>query len=280
MKSRILKPEHIEEFASHLKNDEKSQSTIEKYVRDAKALLLYAGGREITKERVVEYKKVLTENYAMRSVNSIIASINCLFSFLDWQDLKLKSIKLQTQTYCREDKELTKAEYLRLVSTAKAIRNYRLSLLIQTICATGIRVSEVEFITVEAVKRGEAIVTLKGKTRSIFIIKKLQKNLLRYARSNGITEGPIFINRRGKPMSRTSIWREMKSLCGKARVMPQKVFPHNLRHLFARVFYSLEKDIAKLADILGHCSINTTRIYIITTGSEHRRQMENMRLIL
>lgn len=169
---------------------------------------------------------------------------------------------------------------MRLINTAKKTGNERLNLLIQTICGTGIRVSELQYITVEAVKCGEAVVSLKGKTRSVFIIKELQKKLLRYAAGQSIASGAIFITRSGKPMSRTNIWREMKNLCEQADVNPQKVFPHNLRHLFARTFYGIEKDIAKLADILGHSSINTTRIYIITTGNEHRQRMENMRLII
>ena len=191
-----------------------------------------------------------------------------------------KSIKIQRQIYCPEEKELTKAEYMRLVNTAKQKGNERLNLILQTICGTGIRVSELQYITVDAVKNGEAIVSLKGKTRSVFIVKDLKKKLLRYAAEQGITSGTIFITRTGRPISRTNIWREMKSLCVQAGVNPQKVFPHNLRHLFARVFYGIEKDIAKLADILGHSSINTTRIYIMSTGNEHRRRMENMRLII
>ena len=195
-------------------------------------------------------------------------------------DCKLKSIKLQRQIYCPEEKELTKAEYARLIRTAKQKGNDRLNLVIQTICGTGIRVSELEFITVEAVGKGEAVVSLKGKTRTVFIVKDLQKKLLRYCREQKITEGSVFVTRTGKPISRTNIWREMKSLCKQADVNPNKVFPHNLKHLFARTFYGIEKDIAKLADILGHSSINTTRIYIITTGTEHRRRMENMQLII
>ena len=174
----------------------------------------------------------------------------------------MKSIKLQRQIYCPEEKELTKAEYMRLVNTAKQKGNERLNLLIQTICGTGIRVSELQYITVEAIKCGEAIVSLKGKTRSVFIVRELQKKLLRYAAEQKITTGAIFITRSGKPMSRTNIWREMKNLCEQAGVSPNKVLPHNLRHLFARTFYGIEKDIAKLADILGRSSINTTRIYI------------------
>ena len=210
----------------------------------------------------------------------MLASINSLFAFLGWHDLKVKSIKLQQQIYCPEEKELTKAEYTRLCRTAERKHNERLNLILQTICGTGIRVSELRFITVEAARQGEATVSCKAKTRSVFIVKELQKKLLRYAAEQNIKSGMIFITRTCKPVSRTNIWREMKALCNEAGVNPQKVFPHNLRHLFARVFYGIEKDIAKLADILGHSSINTTRIYIISTGTEHRRRMENMRLII
>ena len=239
------------------------------------------GNAEITKEAVIAYKnKLLSEGYAVRSINSMIASINSLFTFLGWENLKVKSLKLQRQIYCPEEKELTKEEYMRLINTAKQKGNERLNLLIQTICGTGIRVSELQYITVEAVTCGEAVVSLKGKTRSVFIVRELQKKLLHYAAEQKIDSGAIFITRTGKPMSRTNIWREMKSLCEQAGVNPLKVFPHNLRHLFARTFYGIEKDIAKLADILGHSSINTTRIYIITTGNEHRQRMENMRLIM
>ena len=281
MKGRILTDKQIAAFAVYLKSEEKSENTVAKYIRDVRAFFDHTNGTEITKETVIAYKnKLLTDNYAARSINSMLASINSLLSFLGWSDLKVKSIKLQRQIYCPEEKELTKAEYMRLVNTAKQKGNERLNLLIQTICGTGIRVSELQYITVESVKCGEAVVLLKGKTRSVFIVRELQKKLLRYVAEQKITTGAIFITRSGKPMSRTNIWREMKSLCVQAGVNPQKVFPHNLRHLFARTFYGIEKDIAKLADILGHSSINTTRIYIITTGNEHRQRMENMRLII
>ena len=281
MKGRILTENQIAAFATYLKSEEKSENTIEKYIRDVRAFSAYVGKAEITKETVIAYKnKLVSDNYAVRSINSMVASLNGLFSFLGWADLKVKSIKLQRQIYCPEEKELTKAEYMRLVNTAKQKGNERLNLLIQTICGTGIRVSELQYITVESVKCGEAVVSLKGKTRSVFIVRELQKKLLQYATKQKITSGAIFITRSGKPMSRTNIWREMKSLCEQAGVNPGKVFPHNLRHLFARTFYGIEKDIAKLADILGHSSINTTRIYIITTGNEHRQRMENMRLII
>lgn len=281
MKGRILTSEAIDCFKKYLRGEEKSENTIEKYLRDVRAFSVYLNGDEITKEAVIAYKsKLLSMNYAVRSINSMLASVNGLFSFLGWADLKVKSIKLQRQIYCSEERELTKAEYMRLVNTAKQKGNERLNLILQTICGTGIRVSELQYITVEAVKCGEAIVSLKGKTRTIFIVRELQKKLLRYAAEQGISSGTIFITRTGRPLSRTNIWREMKGLCEQAGVNPQKVFPHNLRHLFARVFYGIEKDIAKLADILGHSSINTTRIYIISTGDEHRRRMEYMRLIL
>ena len=281
MKGRILTENQIAAFAVYLKSEEKSENTVEKYIRDVRAFAACIDETEITKETIIAYKnKLISDNYAVRSINSMLASLNGFFSFLGWNDFKVKSIKLQRQIYCPEEKELTKAEYMRLVNTAKQKGNERLNLLIQTICGTGIRVSELQYITVEAVKYGEAVVSLKGKTRSVFIVRELQKKLLRYAAEQKITSGAIFITRNGKPMSRTNIWREMKSLCERAGVNPQKVFPHNLRHLFARTFYGIEKDIAKLADILGHSSINTTRIYIITTGNEHRQRMENMRLII
>ena len=281
MKGRILTSEAIQNFKKYLREEEKSENTIEKYMRDVWVFTTYMNGAEITKESVIAYKSnLIPENYAVRSINSMLASLNSLFSFLNWMDCRVKSIKLQRQIYCPEKKELTKAEYMRLVNTAKQKGNERLNLILQTICGTGIRVSELQFITVEAVKNGEATVSLKGKTRSVFIVKELQKKLLRYAAEQKIHSGCIFITRTGKPISRTNIWREMKGLCEQAGVNPQKVFPHNLRHLFARIFYGIEKDIAKLADILGHSSINTTRIYIISTGDEHRRRMENMRLII
>lgn len=281
MKGQYLTEEIIQRFKRYLTNEEKSRNTIEKYLRDIQAFANFLNGNEAAKEAVIAYKsQLIEESYAVRSINSMLSSLNSLFSFLGWPDCKVKSIKLQRQIYCPEEKELTKAEYMRLVNTAKQKGNERLNLILQTICSTGIRVSELQFITVEAVKSGEATVSLKGKTRSVFIVKDLRKKLLRYTAWQNISSGAIFITRTGRPMSRTNIWREMKSLCKQANVSPSKVFPHNLRHLFARVFYGIEKDIAKLADILGHSSINTTRIYIITTGNEHRRRMENMRLII
>lgn len=281
MKGKIITRKLIQQFENHLRMEEKSQNTVEKYIRDVTAFAEYLCGKEVSKEVAIAYKLHLQDSdYAVRSINSIIASINALFGFMGITDCKLKSLKLQQQIYCPEDKELTRAEYIRLVNAAKQKGNERLNLIIQTICGTGIRVSELQFITAQAIRKGEATVSLKGKTRSVFIIKDLQKKLLRYIAEQKITEGAVFITRTGKPISRTNIWREMKALCESVGVNPKKVFPHNLRHLFARTFYSIEKDIAKLADILGHSSINTTRIYIISTGNEHQRRMEQMRLII
>lgn len=281
MKNRILTERKISEFILHLKSEEKSENTIKKYIRDVRAFFGFVGGAEITKETVIAYKnELLLQNYAVRSINSILASLNCLFSFLGWYDLRVKSLKLQKQIYCPEEKELTKAEYICLCNTAKSNKNERLNLILQTICGTGIRVSELQFITVEAVRQGTVTVNCKNKARTVFVVRELRQKLLNYAQKHKITSGMIFVTRTGKPISRTNIWREMKKLCVKANVNPKKVFPHNLRHLFARTFYGIEKDIAKLADILGHSSINTTRIYIISTGTEHRKRMEQMRLII
>ena len=281
MKGKILTEEMAKAFEKYLRREEKSENTVKKYLRDVRAFAAYLNGAEVTKETVITFKsKLLGESYSVRSINSMLASLNGLFSFLGWEDCRVKSVKLQRQIYCPEEKELTKAEYIRLVHTAKQKGNERLNLILQTICGTGIRVSELQYITVEAVKNGEATVSLKGKTRSVFLVKELRKKLIRYAAKQNIQSGAVFITRTGKPMNRTNIWREMKGLCRQAGVNPKKVFPHNLRHLFARTFYGIEKDIAKLADILGHSSINTTRIYIISTGSEHRRRMEHMRLII
>lgn len=280
MEGRVITAKMIAGFREHLILEERSVATIQKYIRDVKAFMAYAQNSAITKETVIAYKKYLQENYAVRSANSMLASINSFFSLFGWNDLKVKSLKLQQQIYCPEEKELTKAEYTRLCKAAQRRHNERLNLILQTICGTGIRVSELQFITVEAAKCGEAVVRCKGKTRAVFIVRELRQKLLRYAAEQNIQSGMIFVTRTGKPISRTNIWREMKALCIEADVNPQKVSPHNLRHLFARVFYGIEKDIAKLADILGHSSINTTRIYIISTGTEHRQRMENMRLII
>ena len=278
--SRIITNSMIGDFENYLRSDEKSDNTIEKYLRDVKAFWEFSKSEEVSKAVVMEFKASLAENYEITSANSIIAAVNTFLRFMGWVDCCIKQFKVQKKAFCSEEKELTKAEYIRLVNAAKEKGNERLNLILQTICGTGIRVSELQYITVEAVRKGEAVVSCKNKTRTVFIVRDLQKKLLNYIKAKGITTGCVFITKTGKPMSRCNIWREMKALCEQAGVSPDKVFPHNLRHLFARTFYGIEKDIAKLADILGHSSINTTRIYIITTGAEHKRKMENKRLII
>ena len=279
MTERTLSPQHLNAFREHLIREEKSAATVEKYLRDAGAFLVYSMGCTISKEHTVSYKHALQEQgYAIRSINSMLASINSLLDFLGWSDCKVKNLRCQRQTYCTEEKELTKAEYLRLLDASKA--QEQLNLVIQTICGTGIRVSELKFFTVEAISHGEVTVRCKSKTRTILVPGKLKKLLLNYAKKRGIRSGTIFITKSGKPLDRSNIWAQMKRLCSAAKVNPSKVFPHNLRKLFARTFYGIEKDIAKLADILGHSSIDTTRIYIMTTGTEHRRKIERLGLVV
>ncbi len=280
MKKRIITNQVLSSFEKYLIENEKAQATREKYTRDLRCFAEYVAKRPLDKPLILEYKASLERSYAIRSANSMLAALNSLLRFMGWHDLCVKQFKVQKEAYCSEEKELTKAEYTSLVKAAEQKKNERLSLVVQTICGTGIRVSELEFITVEAVRQGEAVVSCKGKTRKIFIVKALQKKLLRYAIDQGIASGILFVTKSGKPLDRSNIWRAMKELCEQAGVSPKKVFPHNLRHLFARTFYGIEKDIAKLADILGHSNINTTRIYIITSGAEHQRHMENMRLII
>lgn len=279
MEENILTEDSIFEFHKYLLMEEKSTATVEKYLRDARAFLSFVGRQPVTKEVMMAYKKTLIEkNYAVRSINSMLASLNSLLNFLGWSECKVKAIKTQRQIYCAEEKELTKAEYMRLLNAAQ--NRPQLRLILETICGTGIRVSELRFFTMEAVKYGEITVNCKSKTRTILLPGKLRKMLLDYARKRGIRSGAIFITRNGNPLNRSNIWAQMKSLCEAAGVKASKVFPHNLRKLFARTFYGIEKDIAKLADILGHSSIDTTRIYIMTTGTEHRRKIERLGLVV
>ncbi len=270
-------------FEQYLWEEEKSPATVEKYLRDARYFLGFVGEQGIDKGVTLKYKAALGDTYAVSSANSMIAAMNCFLRFIGKGDCCVKQFKVQRQAYCSEEKELTKAEYERLLAAAKAKpgkKGERLCLLLETICSTGIRVSEVVYITVEAVRRGEATVTCKGKTRIIFLPGPLRKLLRRYIKEQQIVSGPIFITNSGKPMNRSTIWREMKALCEKAGVAPGKVFPHNLRHLFARTFYRMQKDIVKLADILGHSSIDTTRIYMISSGAEHRKVMNGLKLVV
>lgn len=277
--SRRIEIGHITAFQEYLQKEEKSAATIEKYLRDVRAFASFTEGREVTKELVIAYKKSLEEaGYAVRSINSMLASLNCLLGFLGWDDCKVKSLRCQRQIFCAEEEELTKEEYMRLLEASK--KQIQMNLVIQTICGTGIRVSELRHFTVEAVIQGEVIVYCKNKIRSILIPDKLRVLLLEYANRQGISSGTIFVTKGGKPLDRSNIWTKMKRLCEVANVSPTKVFPHNLRKLFACTFYGIEKDIAKLADILGHSSIETTRIYIMTTGSEHRKKIEQLGLVV
>lgn len=279
MMARSLSARDMNGFRDYLIREEKSPATVEKYLRDASAFRAFAAGRTVTKELTVAYKRTLQERgYALRSINSMLASVNSLLGFLGRVDCKVKNLRCQRQIYCAEEKELTKEEYLRLLEAAQG--RPQLNLVMQTICGTGIRVSELKYFTVEAVRRGEISVCCKSKTRTILVPGKLKKLLLNYARRRGITAGPVFVTRSGNALDRSNIWSQMKSLCAAAGVNPTKVFPHNLRKLFARTFYGIEKDIAKLADILGHGSIDTTRIYIMSTGMEHRRKIERLGLVI
>ncbi len=279
MEKTVLTEEVIEAFERYLISEERSSFTIEKYIRDAHRFAGFADGREITRELSVAYKqKLVADGYTVRSINSMLSAINSLLGFLDRKDLQVRKLKLQKAIFCPKEKELTKDEYIRLFEAAEDDR--RLQLILETICGTGIRVSELSYFTVEAVCGGEVIVSCKNKTRIILIPEKLRKLLLMYCGDEGIKSGIIFRTRTGKPLDRSNICRNMKALCGKAGVDEAKVSPHSLRKLFARTFYSKEKDIAKLADILGHSSIETTRIYIMATESEHRKKIEQLGLVI
>ncbi len=270
----------IEAYAQYLAQEERSCATIEKYLRDAKVFLSWLGDRPLDKLVMLAYKESLMEKYAAVSVNSMLAAVNGYLKFINRPECTVKSLKTQRRLFCPKERELTKAEYLRLVEASKRQGNMRLSMVMQTICATGIRVSELEFITVDAVHTGRSDVRCKGKQRTVFLPRQLCHQLAQYKKDQGIVAGPIFVTKGGRPMDRSNIWAEMKRLCKEAGVAESKVFPHNLRHLFARTFYSVEKDIIQLADLLGHSSIETTRIYMISTGSEHMRKIDRMGLIL
>ena len=276
---RIITAESITEFRGYLSEEEKSEATVEKYIRDITAFMKWICGRSVEKAVVLEYKQKLTETYAPASVNSILSSLNKFFVFNEWFSCKVKTLKIQRQTFLRKDKELTKTEYDRLLNAAKNKENWRLYLLMQTICSTGIRVSELRFISVEAVRAEMAVINCKGKVRQVILPKQLCKMLLKYIKKINIKSGYVFATKTGKPLDRTNIWRMLKKLCDVANVPESKVFPHNFRHLFARTYYSIEKDISRLADILGHSNINTTRIYTMESGKVHRMQIQKLGLL-
>lgn len=258
---------------------ERSDRTIEKYTHDVSRFAEYIGGSELSKAVTLRFKENLMREMSPVSANSILAAVNGFLKFLGVPEFCVKAFKIQRRLFSLKN-ELTAAEYKRLVMAAFNAKNERLALIIQTICATGIRVSELRFITAEAVRSGRAEVLCKGKFRVIFIPEKLRKILLLYMEKRGITSGAVFVTRGGKPIDRSNIWRDMKNLCAAAHVSPEKVFPHNLRHLFARSFYSLEKDIMRLSDILGHSSVSTTRIYTMDGGENHARQVNSLNLVV
>lgn len=275
-----LTMEDINQFFSYLQAEEKSLGTVEKYMRDVRAFACWLTERPVTKELTHAWKESLqAQGYAPVTVNSMLAAVNGLLAFLGWDGCRVKFLKIQRKLFREESRELTRVEYERLLETARSLGRERLALLMETICATGIRVSEVRYITVEAARRGRAEITLKGKIRTILIPNKLCRKLLKYAKKQKTASGEIFLTKGGMSLSRKQIWAEMKSLCKRAGVEPSKVFPHNLRHLFATVFYRACKDIVKLADVLGHSSIETTRIYLVTSGLEHARQLERLGLV-
>lgn len=279
-KFRTFDPETIEKYVCHLKEQERAENTTQKYQHDLHVLYQWLAGRDLGKELLIEWKKYLTGNYAVSSVNSMLAAVNGFLHFMEWQDWAVKPLKVQRSLFSDAHKELTKDEYIRLVRTAYSDGNERLALVLQTICATGIRVSELKFITAEAVRVGQAEVSNKGKRRIIFLPSQLCRLLKKYLQKVKRAKGAVFITRTGQPLNRSNIWRDMKQLCERAGVEPDKVFPHNLRHLFARTYYSLEKDISRLADILGHSDVSTTRIYTMESGKIHARQMERLELIV
>ena len=276
---RKITNERIQRFKIYLIEEERSDNTIEKYIRDVTFFMAWLHGREITKILVLDYKKELCEKYAPSSVNASISSLNSFFAFIGWHDIRIKTLKIQRRIFSNKEKELTKAEYERLLTAAKNKKNERLYYLIQTIASTGLRVSELRFITCEVVKSGRAVIKCKGKMRTIFLPKELCKMLKEYIKKQGIKGGSVFVSRNGKPLDRSYIWKILKIFCESAGVSKDKVFPHNFRHLFARTFYSLKKDIVRLADILGHSSVETTRLYTMESGTEHIKLLQKLGLL-
>lgn len=280
MDGHILTNEQFISFKHQLRSEEREQSTIEKYIREVRLFTRWLSGRPVAAETIAQWKNHLRdEGYKAETINSKLSALNKFFRFMGWPEFRIKYLKIQRKLFRGTERELTKEEYMRLLETANSLGNVRLALLIETICVIGIRVSEVRYITVETIRAGRADIALKGKIRTILLPGKLCRKLQKYAKRQKITSGEIFLTRSGRGISRRQIWAEMKALCKKANVAPSKVFPHNLRHLFARTFYRACRDVAKLADVLGHSSIETTRIYLVSTGIEHARQLERLGLI-
>ena len=279
MEPRKITEETLAAFARQLGEEERSPATLEKYLREVRQFAAFLGGREVTRELAAAWREELSARQSPATVNGKLTALDRLLAFLGWEDCRVKHLRVQRQLFRDSARELSREEYARGVETARRLGRGRLSLLMETICATGIRVSEVRYITTEAVREGRTEIALKGKIRTILLPGKLCRKLEKYARQKKITSGELFLTRSGRPMSRKQIWAEMKGVCRAAGVAPSKVFPHNLRHLFARCFYRVSRDVAKLADVLGHSSIETTRIYLISTGAEHARTLDQLRLI-
>ena len=280
MKELSIRQEQIEAYGAYLRGAERSDATIEKYLRSVSAFSIWLGDRELAKEEAAAWReRLLAQGRSPSTVNTALSALNGLFAFLGRPDCRVRFLKLQRRLFRDRERELTRGEYERLVETARAGGNERLALLMETICATGVRVSEVRYLTVEAAREGRAEIRLKGKIRTILLSHKLAKKLLKYAKAQNIARGEIFRTAGGKALSRHRIWAEMKAICKKAGVEATKVFPHNLRHLFATVFYQTHRDVARLADLLGHSSIDTTRIYLMTSGAELCRQLDRLRLV-
>ena len=272
--------EQLTGFERHLRLEEREPGTIEKYLRDIRAFAVWLEEKPLDKEAAVAWKEhLLASGYAPSTINSMLVALNRFFRFQRRDELRVKTIRVQRRIFRSRDRELTKEEYVRLLETAHALGRERLALLMETICATGIRVSEVKYITVEAAQAGRAEIALKGKIRTILLPGKLRRKLLKYAKKQKTGSGEIFLTRTAKGMSRRQIWAEMKAICKKAGVAPSKVFPHNLRHLFARTFYKVCRDVVQLADVLGHSSVETTRLYLASTGDEYVRRMDRLGLI-
>lgn len=278
---RIITEKTLIGFREYLEEEERSKNTIQKYLRDIRKFMDYAQGAEVTKSLMIAFKEKLLykDHYEISSINTFIIAVNRFLEYMGWYEAKVKTYKMQKTSFVPDEKYLTKKEYERLVMTARQSGNIRLAMILNTICATGIRISELQYFTVESVKQGKVVIYNKGKVRNILISSELQKKLKCYIIQKQIKKGVIFRTSSGKPVERSNIWREMKALCRQAGVSEEKVFPHNLRHLFAQCFYALKKDLAKLADVLGHSNIETTRIYVRTTCEEQRRQMELMHLV-
>ena len=280
MENRNLTTEQLASFRAHLLEEERSRATVEKYLCEVRQFFAYLGGDEVTKSAVAQWKEHLLQiGYEPSTVNGKLTALDRFLDLMGWGDCKVKHLKLQRKLFRDDSRELTKAEYERLIDTAEELGKERLSLLMEAICGTGIRVSEVKYLTVETAQAGRAEINLKGKIRTILIPGKLCKKLLKYAKRHKIASGEIFLTRGGKSLSRKQIWAEMKALCKRTGVAPSKVFPHNLRHLFARTFYRVCRDVARLADVLGHSSIETTRIYLISTGAEHAKTLDRLQLV-